>query len=105
MSFMHLDTLALQPFRPSIASHAEFGASLTMVVMEIGPGQEDTGHQHPFDQCGMVLSGSIEMFVGDERRLLHAHDGYFLPAGVIHGWKTFTDAAKLLDVTPARPKA
>ena len=53
----------------------------------------------------MVLSGSIEMFVGEERRLLHAHDGYFLPAGVIHGWKTFANAAKLLDVTPARPKA
>lgn len=102
MPFQQLDTLELSPFRPHINSFAEIGEDLVMVVMEIAPGAEDPGHQHPFDQCGLVLSGSIEMFVGEERRVLRAHDSYFLPAGTIHGWKTFADPAKLLDVTPKK---
>lgn len=102
MPFHRLDTLELSPFRPNINSHAEIGKDLVMVIMEIAAGAEDTGHTHPFDQCGLVLSGSIEMFVGEERQLLHTHDSYFLPAGVIHGWKTLAQPATLLDVTPKK---
>lgn len=102
MPFHRLNTLQLLPFRPNISSHAEIGKDLVMVIMEIAPGAEDNGHSHPFDQCGMVLSGSIEMFVGEDRRLLHAHDSYFLPAGVRHGWKTLDNPATLLDVTPTK---
>jgi quercetin dioxygenase-like cupin family protein len=105
MPFHRLDTLELSPFRPDINSYAELGRDLVMVIMEIGAGAEDTGHSHPFDQCGMVLSGSIEMFVGEEKRLLHVHDSYFLPAGIIHGWKTLAQPAILLDVTPKKPSA
>lgn len=100
MPFRQLDSLELAPFRPNIKSLADIGKNLVMVVMEIAAGAEDPGHQHPFDQCGLVLSGSIEMFIGEERRVLGAHDSYFLPAGVIHGWKTFSDPARLLDITP-----
>jgi len=100
MPFHRLDTLELSPFRPNINSYAELGKDLVMVIMEIGARAEDSGHSHPFDQCGMVLSGSIEMFVGEEKRLLHTHDSYFLPAGIIHGWKTLDNPATLLDVTP-----
>ncbi len=100
MTFHRLDTLELSPFRPNINSHAEIGKDLVMVFMEIAAGAEDSGHTHPFDQCGLVLSGSIEMFVGEEKRVLHARDCYFLPAGVTHGWKTLADPATLLDVTP-----
>ncbi len=60
------------------------------------------GHQHPFEQCGIVIAGKIEMFMGDERSVLEAMDTYFIPAGVIHGWKTFEVPTRLLDVS-AKP--
>jgi hypothetical protein len=47
--------LQLEEFGPGINSKAEIGDNLTMVCMEIGPHKEDTGHEHPFDQCGIVL--------------------------------------------------
>jgi hypothetical protein len=59
----------LEEFRPGIMSKAEFGDNLIMVCMEIGAGREDTGHKHAFDQCGIVLEGQIEMFIGADRRL------------------------------------
>jgi quercetin dioxygenase-like cupin family protein len=67
--------------------------------MEIGAGLEDTGHEHPFEQCGIVLEGGIEMFIGRERKTLHANEAYFIPSGENHGWKTLDKPVKLLDVS------
>jgi quercetin dioxygenase-like cupin family protein len=94
-----VDQMNLQEFRPGIRSTAEFGDKLVMACMEIDPEKEDTGHQHPFEQCGIVVEGKIEMFIGDVRSILEAMDTYFIPAGVTHGWKTFEAPARILDVS------
>lgn len=99
MAFWNLGTLKLEPFRPGIMSKAEIGDNLIMVCMQIDQGKEDTGHEHSFDQCGIVLEGQIEMFIGQERRLLAVNDCYFIPSGKRHGWKTFDKPVKLLDVS------
>ena len=99
MGIWNLSTLQLEEFRPGIMSKAEIGESLIMVCMEIGPGKEDAGHEHPFDQCGVVLDGQIEMFIGNERNTLNSNESYFIPAGVRHGWKTFAEPVRLLDVS------
>ena len=99
MSFWeNVNGLALEEFRPGIWSNAELGQKLVMACMEIGAGKEDPGHEHPFDQCGIVTAGEIEMFIGDERRVLRAMDSYFIPAGVNHGWKTLSGPVRILDV-------
>jgi quercetin dioxygenase-like cupin family protein len=100
MSFWEkVNSLSLQDFRLGIRSKAEVGERLIMALIEIEPGKEDTGHQHPFEQCGIVTEGEIEMFVGDHRQVLNAMDAYFIPAGALHGWKTFGAAVKILDVS------
>lgn len=99
MAFWNLADLQLEQFRPGIMSKAELGANLIMVCMEIGPNMEDTGHEHPFDQCGIVLEGQIEMFVEKDSKILSPNQCYFLPAGKRHGWKTFDVKAKILDVS------
>lgn len=99
MAFWNVNRVELQEFRPGIFSRAEIGQNLILVCMEIGAGKEDPGHAHPFDQCGMVLQGEIEMFVGDDRKRLGPQEAYFIPAGVRHGWKTFDRPVKVLDVS------
>jgi hypothetical protein len=49
-----VNRMNLQEFRPGIRSRAELGDRVVMACMEIGPGREDAGHQHPFEQCGIV---------------------------------------------------
>lgn len=104
MAFWNLGSLKLEEFRPGIMSKAEMGDSLTMVCMEIGQGKEDTGHEHSFDQCGIVLEGQLEMFIGEERQILNANECYFIPSGVRHGWKTFNKPVKVLDVSLKQPR-
>jgi quercetin dioxygenase-like cupin family protein len=67
--------------------------------MEIGAGKEGTGHKHPFDQCGIVIEGKIEMFIGKERKLLKPNESYFIPSGERHGWKTLDNPVKVLDIS------
>ena len=103
MVFWNLDNLELKPFRPGIMSQAEIGNNLIMVVMEIDKEKEDTGHEHPFDQCGMVIEGQIEMFSGQERRILNPNECYFILSGERHGWKTFDKPVKILDISLKHP--
>jgi len=98
MSFGDLKTLKLDEFRPGIWSKLESGKNLTMAVMEIAPNKEGTAHDHPFDQCGIVLEGEIEMAIGEEKKLLKPMGTYFIPAGVKHNWKTIASPAKILDI-------
>jgi len=99
MTFWKLDTLKLEEFRPGIISKAEIGDNLVMVCMQIDQKKEDAGHEHSFDQCGIVIEGQIEMFVDQERRLLNANECYFIPSGKRHGWKTFDKPVKVLDIS------
>ena len=99
MTFWDLASIELEAFRPGIMSKAELGETLIMTCMEIGAGLEDTGHMHPFDQCGIVLEGEIEMFIGEERKRLYSNQVYFIPAGESHGWKTFEEAVRVLDIS------
>jgi quercetin dioxygenase-like cupin family protein len=94
-----IDKLNLQEFKPGIMSQAEFGEGLTMVCMKIKPEMQDTGHEHPFDQCGIVIEGEIEMFVENDKRILKEMDTYFIPSGVFHGWQTFAESVRLFDIS------
>jgi quercetin dioxygenase-like cupin family protein len=87
MSFWDIRTLKLGDFQPGIRSKIESGKNLTMAVMEIAPNKEGTPHDHPFDQCGIVIEGEIQMSVGEEKKLLKPMETYFIPAGVTHHWK------------------
>jgi quercetin dioxygenase-like cupin family protein len=98
MGFWDLKTLKLDEFRPGIRSKVESGPDLTMAIMEIAPNKEGAAHDHPFDQCGIVIEGEIEMFVGEKKKLLRPMETYFIPAGVKHNWKTMSLAAKILDI-------
>ena len=51
MSFWeNVNKLNLDEFRLGIRSIAKLGEGLVMACLEIGPNNEGTGHQHPFDQ-------------------------------------------------------
>ena len=98
MAFWDLKTLKLEEFRPGIRSKLESGSNLTMAFMEIDPNKEGAAHDHPFDQCGVVIEGEIEMSVGEEKRLLRPMETYFILAGTKHNWKTSGLPAKILDI-------
>ncbi len=100
MPFWSTAEMQLEEFRPGIKSRVEFGGDLTMACMQIAPGLSDEGHQHPFDQAGVVLAGELEMSIGDEHRTLGPGQAYFIPADSPHAWRTLEEPVLILDLTP-----
>jgi len=48
------------------------------------PGTTYRAHAHAEDQSHWIVSGTLELFVGNETYTLHAGDRDFLPANTIH---------------------
>ncbi len=105
MGFWDLKTLELAEFRPGILSKVETGENLTVAFMQIAADKEGAEHDHPFDQCGVVIEGEIEMSIGEETRVVKPMEAYLIPAGIPHSWKTRGQVATILDVTANRSRS
>jgi quercetin dioxygenase-like cupin family protein len=56
------------------------------------PGDQAPPHIHDAsDEAFCVISGDLEVLVGDERRVLHQGDFIEIPAGTVHTFATFGD--------------
>lgn len=53
-------------------------------------------HSHMNDQTGYVISGKLELRIGDQVRVLSAGESYAIPGGVIHS-ATALEPVVLLD--------
>ncbi|MGB7339186.1 MAG: cupin domain-containing protein [Phototrophicaceae bacterium] len=54
-------------------------------------------HHHMNDQVGYVISGRVELTIGDTVQILSAGDSYAIPGGIQHGAHVL-EAAVLIDV-------
>jgi quercetin dioxygenase-like cupin family protein len=105
MPFFDFSQMPLKDFRPGIKSFAQVGEQLILAVMTIESGMRDEGHAHPFDQCGLVLEGVFSLTIDGETRTLGPGEGYFVPAGIPHGWSAEAGSVKIMDVSAKFPAA
>ncbi len=79
-----------------------YDKNLMLVYVEFQKGSIGYKHQHPHTQVSYLTSGSFEVYIGDETKVLKAGDCYFIPPNVIHGVTALEDSS-LIDVfTPHR---
>lgn len=79
-----------------------FDSDLMMTHVKFRKGSVGPIHHHPHRQVTYVESGSFEVFIGKEKKVLKAGDCYFIPPDVDHGVVALEDSS-LVDVfAPAR---
>ena len=79
------------------------GGKLMANWVTIEPNRKMPRHQHPHEQLGIMLEGSLELTIGDETRLIHAGSVYTIPPNLPHGARTLDEGCVVLDVfTPPR---
>jgi quercetin dioxygenase-like cupin family protein len=102
-TFSKLAELSPLAIWPGVVARAVQGEHITMAVVELSPGGVVSQHQHPNEQLGMVLKGSMVFTIGGERRELFAGDTYNIPGNVPHDVVAGADGAVALDVfSPVR---
>jgi len=81
---MHRRTMATTDEAMLCHFHLEKGCSVPL-------------HHHMNDQVGYVISGQVEMTIGNEVRILKAGDTYAIPGGIAHS-TTALEASFMIDV-------
>lgn len=59
-------------------------------------------HNHMNDQVGYVVSGQVEMTIGEKVRILNPGDTYAIPGGVYHSAKAIVDSIVIDVFSPPR---
>ena len=95
--FHILDSLPHREILPGVRIRIVAGAQLMLSVVDLDDEASVPTHQHVHEQAGLVLSGTAEMWIGDERRLLGPGDAYLIPGGTPHGARAVGGSARVLD--------
>lgn len=74
-----------------------YSENLMLCELTFKKGAVGAMHSHPHEQIGYIVSGSLEVIIGDEKRILKAGDTYQTAPDVLHGVVALEDT-KLLDV-------
>lgn len=74
------------------------GARAMCNWVRIDPGATVPLHDHPHEQLGLVLEGSLEMTIGDETRVIEPGVSYIVPGGVPHAATAGAGGCLVLDI-------
>jgi quercetin dioxygenase-like cupin family protein len=78
------------------------GENMTMVFFKMEAGAAIPEHSHPHEQMGTVLKGTIDLRIGDERKIVYEGDAYQVPSNIVHSGESQTPAEVLEVFYPPR---
>jgi len=102
-TFKPLSQIPPQEIWNGVVARTVEGEHMSFAVVELSPNSVVEDHQHPNEQIGIVLSGSMTFTIGGEAQVVRAGDTYNIPGGVRHHAVTGPDGAVVIDVfSPVR---
>ena len=84
MGFIDIEQQASFQPAPGVTMRTPHGKNLMLSLVEMTEGAEVPLHEHPHEQAGVVLSGKMELTIGEETRELGPGDMYIIPGGTTH---------------------
>jgi quercetin dioxygenase-like cupin family protein len=97
-TFRPLDGLPRILLREGITARAVNGERMTVAIVDLDAGVVLPEHHHENEQLGFVLSGSMTMTIGGEKRELNAGDTYTIPSHVPHDASAGPEGCTAVDV-------
>lgn len=92
----------IQPV-PGCRMRTPFGENLMLSYLEMEDGAEVPLHHHPHEQGGILISGRVQLTIGDETRIVEAGSLFLIPPNVPHRAVAVGGPARVLDVfSPVR---
>lgn len=97
MYFYDFNRIEFKKKRERVYLKSITGENSQICIMRLTPG-EATDHSHPQEQLGYVLSGSVEIFVEQEKKILGPGEGYHIPGGARHGFTVGDEPVEYLEI-------
>ena len=96
--FARVDARPAIEVSPGVVIRALPGTNLMLSHVTIEPDCVAAAHTHDEEQMGLVIEGSCEFILGDERRTLGPGDVYWAPPGVVHGARAVGGRCVIVDM-------
>ncbi|MGH2531042.1 MAG: cupin domain-containing protein [Thermomicrobiales bacterium] len=74
------------------------GGRIMVNWVTIEPNQAVPRHQHPHEQAGVMLEGTLALTIGDETRTLRPGDAYAIPPDLPHNAVAGDEGCVVLDI-------
>lgn len=97
MPFSNVEDLTVKQLAQGVELRAISGKKMTMTLFSLSEGAAIPEHSHPHEQIGTVLSGSMELVIGEEKRILAKGDLWVIPSGVAHKGRCLEGPAEVLE--------
>jgi quercetin dioxygenase-like cupin family protein len=81
-----------------LVGRAVVGAEASLVAIEIEPDTAVPEHQHPNEQTGILIRGSMTFTIGGESRDLRAGATWVIPGNVPHSVRSGPEGAALIEL-------
>ncbi len=99
----NLDTIPSVALRDRVSAQFVTGTNIMLSFVHLEPGGVVELHQHPHEQCGYMISGSMNLTIGEETREIRPGDAYTIPGGVPHAATGGPEGGLALDIfSPVR---
>ena len=79
-----------------------YDGQLMMVKVHFEKGAVGTMHEHYHSQATYVASGTFELTIGTEKRILVEGDGYYVAPDLIHGCVCLEEGVLIDTFSPVR---
>jgi quercetin dioxygenase-like cupin family protein len=96
--FADLSEIPLRQIWESVSVRTVDGERLTLGIVELDANAVVPEHRHDHEQLGMVLQGSLEFRVGEEKRQLGPGGTWRIPSNVPHEVTVGPEGAVVIDV-------
>ena len=98
----NLDQVAAEAITPLATRRIIPGDKMMMVHWQMKKGADSAAHHHPHEQLVYVLSGKLNLRVGDEWHILGAGGVVMIPGGVVHQADVLEDTEVVDIFSPPR---
>jgi len=76
------------------------GTSVAMRRWTEAAGEGGEPHTRPYETVGYVISGTVEVHVGDDSVTCRAGDSYLVPDGAVHHYRVVEDLEAIEATSP-----
>jgi len=86
-SFWNPEGISGRTLAPGVTAKIASGEKMMLSLVTLAPNAVVPTHSHPHEQMGFMVSGTLELTIEGETRVLSGNDMYLVPGGVPHAAK------------------
>jgi quercetin dioxygenase-like cupin family protein len=103
MPFFDLSNRPSKELFAGVTTQSFWGEKMLLSWVTLAPDAIAPAHNHPHEQAGVVISGTLDFMIGDESRTLQPGDMYLVPGDVVHAAHAGSEGCVVLEIfSPVR---